>query len=192
MSRKLWTKSSARQGKPDRPQSSTARVLQLARSLLIGKDDYVQDLAADSDSGLVKLSQRRKWLLAAFVCGLTATAIMWIAALHFPFAVSAIYSYGVNSNLPRYGTLLSVILMSIPFAPPFISVFALSNLMFPSPQTELTSGVMSTFEYGQKSNKQWAHNCRRRNVWGPELHPAHVCNLGCNWELVDVQRSSMD
>ena len=137
------------------PRSKTARVLQRARSLVTGNHDYVLDLAANSDSGLVKLTQRRKWLLAAFVFGLMATAIMWIAALHFPYTVSAIYSNGVDTNLPRYGTLLSVLLMSIPFAPPFISVFALSNLLFPSPQTELTSGVMSTFEYTQKSSKRW-------------------------------------
>src|SRR5260370_42376649 len=136
-------------------QSKTARVLQRARSLVKGNHDYVLDLAAKCESGLVKLAKRRKWLLAAFVFGLMATAIMWIAALHFPYTVSAISSNGVDTNLPRYGTLLSVLLMSIPFAPPFISVFALSNLLFPSPQTELTSGVMSTFEYTQKSGKLW-------------------------------------
>jgi hypothetical protein len=68
--------------------------------------------------------------------------------------VSAIYANGVDTNLPRYGALLSALLMSIPFAPPFISIFALGNLLFPSPQTELTSGVMSTFEYTQKSGKR--------------------------------------
>ena len=137
------------------PQSRTARVFQRARSLATGKHDYVLDLAADSDSGLVKLAQRRKWLLAAFVFGLIATAVVWIAALRFPYAVSAIYSNGVDTNLPRYGTLLSVLLMSIPFAPPFISVFALSNLLFPTAQPELTSGVMSTFQYTQKSNRRY-------------------------------------
>ena len=160
MSSNRWTsRSPGTENETVRRQSSISRAfsraLRRARSLVTGNHDYVLDLAADSDSGLVKLTQRRKWLLAAFVVGLVATVIMWIAALRFPYAVSAIYSNGVDTNLPRYGTLMSVLLMSIPFAPPFVSVFALSNLLFPSPQTELTSGMMSTFQYTQKSNRRY-------------------------------------
>src|SRR5258706_14065525 len=86
------------------PQSKTARALQRARSLVTGNDDYVLDLAANSDSGLVKLTQRRKWLLAAVGFGLIAKAVIWIVGLDFPYAVSAAYSNGVESNLPRYCT----------------------------------------------------------------------------------------
>lgn len=114
------------------PQSKFPRTVKTAVSLFRGKRDYAEDLAAGFDSGLVRVAQRRKWLLVAFVLGLVAIAIVWIVALRFPYGVSVIYSNGVNSNLPsRYSTLLSVLLMSIPFAPPFISTFALGNLLFP-------------------------------------------------------------
>jgi hypothetical protein len=46
--------------------------------------------------------------------------------------------------------------MSIPFTPPFISLFALGNLLFPvSPGAEIAVGLMSTFEHRQKSDRQW-------------------------------------
>jgi len=138
-------------------RSRFSRALKTVLSLAKGKRDYAQNLAVSADSGLVKLTQRRIWLLVAFLFGLIATVSIWIVALRFPFAVSALYSNGVNSNLPsRYSTLLTVLLMSIPFAPPFISLFALGNLLFPSPpEPEIASGVMSTFEYRQNSNKRW-------------------------------------
>jgi hypothetical protein len=130
------------------------RVLSLAKS----KRNYLADLGANSESGLLKLSEHRTWLRLAFVIGLIATALVWIVALEFPSAVSNIYANGINSNLlpQRYSTLLSVLLMSIPFAPPFVSSFALGYLIFPSsPQPNVAAGVMSTFEYRQKSNRRW-------------------------------------
>ena len=138
-------------------RSKISRALRGALSLAMSKRNYVEDLAADSESGLLKLTQRRTWLLSAFIFGLTATVFVWIAALRYPYAASGVLSNGFNSNLPsRYSTLLTVLVMSIPFAPPFISLFALGNLLFPSPpEPEIASGVMSTFEYRQESNKRW-------------------------------------
>ena len=143
-------------GMENRTQSKIFRALSGALLLARSKRNYVEDLAANSDSGLLKLTRRREWLLAAFVGGLIATVFVWVAALRFPDAASAIYSNGFNSNLPsRFSILLTVLLMSIPFTPPFISVFALSNLLFPSPrETEIASGVMSTFVYRQNSNRR--------------------------------------
>jgi hypothetical protein len=117
----------------------------------------VEDLAAGSEAGLLKLSQRRAWLLPAFIFGLIVTVFIWIVALRFPYTASRILSNGFNSNLPsRYSTFLTVLVVSIPFAPPFISLFALGNLMFPSPpEPEIAFGVMSTFEYRQQSNKRY-------------------------------------
>jgi hypothetical protein len=138
-------------------QSRISLAAERARLLAAaGKRDYVEDLAIKSDAGLAELSQRRTWLRAAFVLGLIATAIVWITALRFPHIFSLIYSNGVNSGLPgSFDTLLTIVLMSIPFAPPFVAVFALSHLMFPSPApVEIATGLMSTFEYRQKSNRR--------------------------------------
>ena len=137
-------------------QSKLSRIVKSAVSLAKGKRNYATDLAVSYDAGLVKLAQHRKWLLAAVVFGLIATVLVWIVALRFPHAVSVIYANGVNSDLPsRYSTVLTILLMSVPFGPPFISVFALTHLLFPSPmEPELASGVMSSFDYAQKSNKR--------------------------------------
>jgi hypothetical protein len=96
-------------------------------------------------------------LLPAFIFGLIATVFVWIAALRFPYAASDILSNGFGSNLPtRFSILLTVLVMSIPFAPPFISLFALGHLLCPlPPESEIARGVMSTFEYSQKSGKRW-------------------------------------
>jgi hypothetical protein len=139
------------------PQSRISRALRSAVSLAKSKRNYVEDLAVNYDSGLSRLTHRRPRLLWAFVFGVIATALIWIAALRFPYAASGILSNGFNSNLPsRYNTVLTVLVMSIPFVPPFISSFALGTLLFPSPpEPEITSGVMSTFEYSQNSNKRY-------------------------------------
>jgi len=138
-------------------QSKISHALRSALSLASSKRNYVEDLAVNYESGLFKLTQRRTRLLWAFVFGLIATALVWVAALRFPYAASGILSNGFNSNLPsRYNTPLTVLVMSIPFAPPFISSFALGNLLVPSPpEPEIASGVMSTFEYRQNSNKRY-------------------------------------
>jgi len=77
--------------------------------------------------------------------------------LRFPYAASNILSNGFGSNLPsRYSTLLAVLVFLIPFAPPFISSFALGHLLYPlPPESEIAKGLMSTFEYTQKSDKRW-------------------------------------
>jgi hypothetical protein len=140
-------------------QPKTSRVIKRALGFARRERqrNYVLEFAANSEVGLLKLSQRRRWLLVAFVLGLLATALVWFAGLRFPYTASVIYSNGLNSNLPsRYSTLISVLLMSIPFAPPFVAAFALGHLIFLAPlEPEVAIGVMSTFDYRQKSNRRW-------------------------------------
>jgi hypothetical protein len=126
MSSNRWTNRSRRmENETVPPQSKIYRTLRRVLSLVMSKRNYVEDLAANSESGLLKLTQRRAWLLRAFVFGSIATVFVWIAALRFPYAASGILWNGFNSNLPsRYSTLLTVLVMSIPFAPPFVSAFA--------------------------------------------------------------------
>src|SRR5437773_1753814 len=90
---------------------------------------FLQKLAARSDARLDTWEDRRRRLPAVFVFGLIATAAVWVLALSIPGAASYIYSGIFNSNLPRYGTLLAVLAMAIPFAPPFVSLFALGNML---------------------------------------------------------------
>lgn len=131
-------------------QSRSTVVRAVQRVQAIRKRDYVEDLALKSDAGLAALTQRRKWLLPAFIIGLVIAALVWIATLSFPHEASVVFSTVSNTKL---GLLL---ILLIPFAPPFISVFALSNLLFPeSPTPEIAVGVMSTFELRQKSNRQY-------------------------------------
>ena len=100
-------------------QSKSFRAVKRAVTLARSKRNYVEDLAAGSAAGLLNLTQRRAWLLPAFILGLIATAFVWIVALLFPYAASDIVSNGFGSNLPsRYSTLLTVLVMSIPFTPP--------------------------------------------------------------------------
>jgi len=91
-------------------------------------------------------------LVPAFIFGLVTTAFIWIAALRFPQAASSVLLNGFDTN----SKLVVILVMSIPFAPPFISLFALGNLLFPvSPGAEIAVGLMSTFEHRQKSDRQW-------------------------------------
>jgi hypothetical protein len=116
------------------------------------KRNYIEDLALHSDAGLDALSQRRRWLIPIFVCGLIATALVWILALRFPGVASSMLSNGVSLD----SKLLMILVLSIPFTPPFISLFALGNLLFPSgPAPEVAVGIMSSFEYRQKAGKQY-------------------------------------
>jgi len=120
-------------------------------SLLRGDRNFVEDLAVRSDTELLNLTQRRRRLLVGFVSGLIVTAFVWITALSFPAAVSEVFSAGLSPGI----NLLAILLWCIPFAPPFVSVFALSHLLFPSPPgRELACGLMSTFEYRQKTNRR--------------------------------------
>lgn len=125
------------------------------RAQQLGKRDYAEELALYSDSRLEKLIERRRRLVAALVLGLFATLVVWVVALSFPYAISTLYSFGLNSDVPRLDSLLKILLLSIPFAPPFVSVFALSNLLFPSaPDTNIAVGLMSSFDYREKSNRR--------------------------------------
>jgi hypothetical protein len=84
--------------------------------------------------------------------GLVLTALVWAVSLSFPYAASSVLWTGVNLE----SRLLTILVMSIPFTPPFVTVFALSNLMFPSaPEPDVALGVMSTFEYRQTSDRRW-------------------------------------
>src|SRR6185369_11487434 len=47
------------------PQSKISRTFRSAVSRAFDKRDYVEDLAANSQTGLAKLTQNRKWLPAA-------------------------------------------------------------------------------------------------------------------------------
>jgi hypothetical protein len=114
------------------PQSKISRAFQRAVSPAIDKRDYVEDLAANSQTGLARLAQNRKWLLTALGLGLLATAVVWIVAVCFPDDVADIYSIGVNSNLPRLwhtghcfadvGPICAAVHFSICFEPSDISV----------------------------------------------------------------------
>ena len=114
--------------------------------------NYIEELAVRSDSGLSTLSERRKWLVPVLVCGLIATALVWIVALLFPnFAFGLLESKVITNS-----KLASILLMLIPFAPPFVSSFALGTLMFPeTPGPNTATEIMSTFEYRRQNDKKW-------------------------------------
>ena len=91
-------------------------------------DDYIYELGAKSATNLDQLAERRKLLVPVALIGFTANAFVWMFALVFPHVAARAYQFLTDSNLPRYGTLLSVLAMAIPFAPPFVSAFALLSL----------------------------------------------------------------
>ncbi len=141
-----------------KPEGISARIRNRAVSIARGKYNLsVEDFALAYDAGLDKLAARRKTLLIAVLCSVVATLLIWVLAVTVPETVSWIYSYGVNSNLPvGAGTLTTVALMSIPFTPPFVLVFALANLLFPpSIGPQAPSGLMSSFQYGEQSKKHY-------------------------------------
>ena len=134
------------------------RLLKSRVVTFLRRDDgfYLQQLAGKSDEKLGQLSQQRRHLRSAFVVSLTATALIWLLALSFPHPVAKLFSTVIDANLPRYGTLLTVVTMVIPFAPPFIAAFVLGNLLWPESEVrELPSGVMSGFNYSQNANRRW-------------------------------------
>jgi hypothetical protein len=115
------------------------------------KRNYLEELAVRSDSGLSTLGERRKSLLLTLVCGLIATALVWIVALVFPnFAFNLLENEVITNS-----KLASILLMLVPFAPPFVSSFALSSLLFTTPPgPDTVTGVMSSFEYREKQAKK--------------------------------------
>ena len=122
------------------------------------RDDgfYLQQLAGKSDEKLGQLTQQRRHLRSAFVVALIATALVWLFALSFPHPVARLFSTVIDSNLPRYGTLMTILTMAIPFAPPFLAAFVLGNLLWPESEVrELSSEVMSGFNYSQNANRRW-------------------------------------
>ena len=132
---------------------ATTRIrLAIRRLPALRKRNYVEDLAIKSDDGLLTLSQNRKRLFGAVVVGLVLTALVWTVSLSFPYATSSVLWTGITLQ----SRLLTILLMSIPFTPPFVTAFALGNLMFPSaPESNVALGVMSTFEYRQTSDRRW-------------------------------------
>jgi predicted Abi (CAAX) family protease len=135
-----------------RVPATTRMRLTIRRLQALRKRNYVEDLAIKSDDGLITLSQNRKWLFVAVAVGLVLTALVWAVSLSFPYAASSVLWTGVNLE----SRLLTILVMLIPFTPPFVTVFALSNLMFPSaPEPDVALGVMSTFEYRQTSDRRW-------------------------------------
>ena len=132
------------------PESVVARAVRRVND--VRKRNYVEELAVKSDSGLSTLSERRKWLVPALVCGLIATAFVWLVALLFPnFAFSLL-----ENNVITNSKLASILLMLIPFAPPFVSSFALGTLVFPdAPGPNTATGIMSSFEYRRQNDKKW-------------------------------------
>lgn len=124
----------------------------VARIQALRKRNYVEDLASKSTDGLASLSQDRKRLFIAAVAGLVLTSLNWTISLSFPYAISSVLWTGVNLQ----SRLLTILVMSVPFTPPFVTVFALSNLIFPSaPEPHVALDVMSTYEYRQTSDRRW-------------------------------------
>ena len=116
----------------------------------------MEDLATNSDTGLTRLNESRKWLAIVFAAGVIATLAVWIVAMSFPYAIADVYANGFNSNLPnRFSTLLTVLLFLVPFTPPFLSSYTLANLVFgPSIEPPMASELMSSYQYRQGSNKR--------------------------------------
>src|SRR5437764_5476110 len=106
----------------------TSAATRAKRYLRLSGDDYLQELGAKSETTLDDLAQRQRLLLPAALIGLVATAVVWIFALAFPNLISRVYQFITDSSVPRYGTLLSVLAMAIPFMPPFVSAFALLSM----------------------------------------------------------------
>ena len=124
--------------------------------LRMGGDDYLQELAAQSETSLSELAERRRFLLLTFIGALLATVLVWSVALSFPRTLSHLFSIVANSNLPRFGNLLSVLAMVIPFGPPFVAAFTLGRMIWPANEAfESSSEVMAGFNYFQKTNQRW-------------------------------------
>ena len=134
----------------------TSAATRAKRYLRLSGDDYLQELGAKSETTLDDLAQRQRLLLPAALIGLVATAVVWIFALAFPNLISRVYQFITDSSVPRYGTLLSVLAMAIPFMPPFVSAFALLSMRnVAKEQPESASDVMASFQYAETSNRRW-------------------------------------
>jgi len=134
------------------------RLLKSRVVTFLRRDDgfYLQQLAGKSEENLGQLTQQRQYLRSAFLLALIATALVWLLALSFPHPVARIFSTVINSNLPRYGTLLTILTMAIPFSPPFLAAFVLGNMLWPESEVrQLPSEVMSGFNYSQNANRRW-------------------------------------
>ena len=119
-------------------------------------DEYLFELGARSETTLDELSRRRSWLLPAALIALAANICVWLLALVFPQATANVYRLLTDNNLPRYGTLLTVLAMAIPFAPPFVAAFALLSLRDATHEPPAAaSDVMASFHYSQTANRRW-------------------------------------
>ena len=135
----------------DVPAESRIR-LAANRLRALRQRNYVEDLAVKSDAGLGTITKNRRRLFAAVVLGLITTVLVWLASMSLPYAASGLLWNGFNLE----SRLVTILVMSIPFTPPFITVFAFSNLLFPSaPEPNVALGVMSTFSYRQTSDRRW-------------------------------------
>jgi len=124
--------------------------------LRMGGDDYLFELGAQSETRLGELAERRRLLVPTFVCALITTGLVWTIALIFPYTSSRLFLIVADSNLPRYGNLLSILAMAIPFGPPFLAMFALGRMLWPANEGfESSSEVMAGFNYSQKTNQRW-------------------------------------
>ena len=125
------------------------------RYLDMSGDEYLFELAANSEIRLDELSQRRSLLISAALISFVANICVWIFALVFPHVTSNVYGFITANNIPRYGNLLSVVALVIPFAPPFVCSFALLNLRnADNEQPTSASDVMASFQYGQTANRR--------------------------------------
>ena len=126
------------------------------RYLRMSSDDYLFELGAQTETRLSELAERRRFLRLTFLGALLATALVWILALSFPRTSSHLFSIVADSNLPRFGNLLSVLAMAIPFGPPFVAAFTLGRMIWPANEAFTSSSeVMAGFTYSQRTNQRW-------------------------------------
>ena len=134
----------------------TSALTRARRYLFMSGDEALEELGAQCGISLDELSERRSRLLPIALTGLAANLCVWGFALAFPHFTASVYGYITGNSFPRYGDLLSVAALAIPFAPPFVSVFAILNLRGPTDlRPASTSDVMASFQYVQTSNRRW-------------------------------------
>jgi hypothetical protein len=135
--------------------SKPSAVTRASRYLRKSGDAYLFELGANGGIKLDELSERRSRLLPLALIGLVGNICVWAFALVFPYFTSNVYGFVTDNNLPRYGTLLSVLALAIPFTPPFVSVFALLSLRGATDaQPAAVSDVMASFQYAQTDNRR--------------------------------------
>ena len=126
------------------------------RYLFMSGSESLEDLGAQCGISLDELLERRSRLLPIALIGLAANLCVWGFALAFPHFTASVYGYITGSSFPRFDNFLSVVAFAIPFAPPFVSVFAILNLRDSTDLRPVTTPeVMASFQYVQTSNRRW-------------------------------------